>query len=72
VEQVKLPAYAIVGAMEAAADRLTRAPAARRPSIDAVTDVLSRLVWEGLSGLAAMTPARQGEPVVPLRRGRRR
>jgi len=72
VEQVRLPAYAIVGAMEAAADRLTREPAARRPSIDVVTDVLSRLVWEGLSGLTAMTPARADEPVVPLRPGRQR
>jgi AcrR family transcriptional regulator len=72
VEDVKLPAYAIVGAMEAAADRLTRAPASRRPSIDAVTDLLARLVWEGLSGLAEMRPAREDEPVIPLRRGRRR
>ena len=73
VEQVKLPAYAVVGAMEAAADRLTSVPAARRPPIDAVTEVLSRLLWEGLSSLQELTPRSAAErAVVPLRRPGRR
>jgi AcrR family transcriptional regulator len=69
VEQVKLPAYAVVGAMEAAADRLTRLPASRRPPIDATTAVLSRLIWEGLSSLQDMAPTTTAaDPVIPLRR----
>jgi AcrR family transcriptional regulator len=69
IEQVKLPAHAVVGAMEAAADRLSRLPAARRPPIDATTEVLSRLIWEGLSSLQDMAPTTTAaDPVIPLRR----
>jgi AcrR family transcriptional regulator len=70
VEQVKLPAYAVVGAMEAAADRLTRVPAARRPPIETTTDVLARLIWQGLSSLQELAAESAGDPVVPLRRRR--
>ncbi|MDQ6915795.1 MAG: TetR/AcrR family transcriptional regulator [Actinomycetota bacterium] len=68
VEQVKLPAYAVVGAMEAAADRLTRVPVSQRPPIDATTDVLSRLIWKGLSSLQDLAPTATADPVIPLRR----
>jgi AcrR family transcriptional regulator len=71
-DQVQLPAYAVVGAMEAAADQLTLVPAARRPPMDAVADLLARLIWQGLSGLEELAPAEGAQPVVPLRRPARR
>jgi AcrR family transcriptional regulator len=67
-DQVKLPAYAVVGAMEAAADQLTRVPASRRPPTDAVADLLARLIWEGLSGLQDRAPARRAATVHTLGR----
>jgi AcrR family transcriptional regulator len=72
-DQVKLPAYAVVGAMEAAADQLTRAPTSRRPPIDAVADLLTRLIWEGLSGLQEGLAAAPGaDAPIPLRPPRTR
>jgi AcrR family transcriptional regulator len=68
-DRVRLPAHALVGAMEAAADHLTRIPAGQRPPIDVTTDVLSRLIWEGLPSLGDLSaPAAAGPAVVPLRR----
>ena len=69
VDQVRLPAFAVGGAMEAAADALTRMPAAERPPLEVTTDVLARLIWEGLPSLAGLAQANP-RPVVPLRRRR--
>jgi AcrR family transcriptional regulator len=68
VETVLLPAQAIVGSMEAAADWLTRTPQAQRPTLERTTAVLSRLIWQGLDGLgrAEARAAAENEPV-PLR-----
>lgn len=59
VSAVRLPARAVVGTMEGAADWFVRTPADHRPSLDALTDLLSRLIWQGLEGVGEMTPRRQ-------------
>src|SRR2546423_3124466 len=51
VEAVLLPAQAVVGAMEAAADWLTRTPPEQRPPTERTVAVLSQLIWQGLDGL---------------------
>jgi AcrR family transcriptional regulator len=68
-ESVLLHAHALVGTMEAAADWLTRVPAERRPALDRTTDVLSRMIWQGLDGLRSLDLGRPagGEEPVPLR-----
>jgi AcrR family transcriptional regulator len=60
VEAVRLPAHAIVGTMDGAADWLARTPRERRPRLDATTELLSRLIWQGLEGVGEMAPVRRG------------
>lgn len=69
IAAVRLPAQAIVGAMETAADWLTRLPRAQRPPTAEVAAVLTRLIWQGLEGVEAMAGAEtdSGPTLVPLR-----
>lgn len=66
VAAVRLPAHAIVGLMEAAADWITRLPAGEVPPRSTTAAVLSRLIWQGLEGLGELTAAGSRSTVVAL------
>jgi AcrR family transcriptional regulator len=77
IDTVLLPAHAIVGSMEAAADWLTRTPRSARPNMSQAAELLSRLIWQGLEGVGELDAPRTeaGEdlpPPVPLRPRRAR
>lgn len=59
IDTVRLPAHAVVGTMDGAADWLARTTAAERPPLRVTAQVLSRLIWEGLHGLEALAPERE-------------
>ena len=67
VESVLLPAQAVVGAMEAAADWLTRIPSEQRPPTERTVAVLSQLIWQGLDGLGRAEARAAADAPVPLR-----
>ena len=67
VETVLLPAQAVVGAMEAAADWLTRTPPEQRPPVERTVAVLSQLIWQGLDGLGRAEARAATDAPVPLR-----
>ena len=67
VETVLLPAQAVVGAMEAAADWLTRIPSEQRPPTERTVAVLSQLIWQGLDGLGRAEARAAADAPVPLR-----
>lgn len=69
VETVLLQGHAIVGTMEAAADWLTRTKRSARPTMPEAADVLSRLIWQGLEGVAELGARRAAagdEPAAPV------
>jgi AcrR family transcriptional regulator len=54
LDGVRLPAQAIVGAMEAAMEWITRVPVAQRPPASDVSELLTRLIWSGLGGIEGL------------------
>jgi AcrR family transcriptional regulator len=60
VKQTLLPAYTIVGTMEAAADWIVRTPPSQRPPLAQTADLVTRLIWRGLEGAAELAESAAG------------
>lgn len=60
VDSVRLPAHAVVGTVDGTADWIARTPRAERPPLQRTADLLSQLIWQGLSGVVELAPARTG------------